>query len=174
MPSTAEPIEATTPGFQPPYNTQFSVFVVNKVGKLFDVLEIFHGQALTVAGFSVVDSADHAVVRVVTSNGDLARRLLDRNQLPASETSVVIVEISPQKPLTEICRVLTTAEINIHFVYPLLVRPRGMPAVVLHTDDPTLTTQVLRRKLFTLFGENDLGDNAPRSGPGAPNDPLAN
>lgn len=164
----------TTPKFEPPYNTQFSVFVDNKVGKLYDVLELFHGHALTVAGFSVIDSTDHAVVRIITSNSDLARRLLERNELPSSEASVLVVEVSPDKPLTEVCRVLTTAEINIHFVYPLMVRPRGLPAVVLHTDDAVLSAQILRRKLFTLFGENDLGGNAPRNRPDSPNDPSEN
>ena len=169
---TVEP--ETTPKFEPPYNTQFSVFVDNKVGKLYDVLELFHGHALTVAGFSVIDSTDHAVVRIITSNSDLARRLLERNELPSSEASVLVVEVSPDKPLTEVCRVLTTAEINIHFVYPLMVRPRGLPAVVLHTDDAVLSAQILRRKLFTLFGENDLGSNASRGRPGSPNDPSEN
>ena len=169
---TVEP--ETTPKFQPPYNTQFSVFVDNKVGKLYDVLELFHGHALTVAGFSVIDSTDHAVVRIITSNSDLARRLLERNELPSSEASVLVVEVSPEKPLTEVCRVLTTAEINIHFVYPLMVRPRGLPAVVLHTDDAVLSAQILRRKLFTLFGENDLGGNASRGRPGSPTDPSEN
>jgi len=169
---TVEP--ETTPKFEPPYNTQFSVFVDNKVGKLYDVLELFHGHALTVAGFSVIDSTDHAVVRIITSNSDLARRLLERNELPSSEASVLVVEVSPDKPLTEVCRVLTAAEINIHFVYPLMVRPRGLPAVVLHTDDAVLSAQILRRKLFTLFGENDLGSNASRGRPGSPNDPSEN
>jgi len=163
------PVEAaTTGGFQPPRNTQFSVFLDNRVGKMLDLIETFSGQALVMAGFSVVDSSDHAVVRVLTSNAELARRLLSRNDLPFSETEVLAVELGGEGDLQRICSCLLAAEINIHFAYPLLVRPRGLPAVVVDVDDTVLAAQVLRKKLFTLFGENDLGDNASRNTPGAP------
>ena len=38
------------------------------------------GKPLVLAGLSVVESTDHAVVRLLTSHGDLARRLLERHQ----------------------------------------------------------------------------------------------
>jgi len=85
--------------FEPPRNTQFSVFLDQRVGRLLDLMEIFSGQALTVAGLSVVDSADHAVVRIITSRGELARRLLNRHNLPFSEAAVVAVEVVVSPPL---------------------------------------------------------------------------
>ena len=69
--------DQTTFGFEPPRNTQFSVFLDNRVGQLLDLTGVFEGHALTMAGLSVIDSADHAVVRVLTSRSDLARRLED-------------------------------------------------------------------------------------------------
>src|SRR5580700_468885 len=50
--------------------------------------------------------------------------------------------------LITVCSALLAAEINIHYIYPLLVRPSG-PAVVLYVDDPTLAAQILIRKGFT-------------------------
>lgn len=164
--------QVTARGFEPPVNRQFSIFLDNRVGRLHDLLEVFSGQALTVAGLSVQDSADHAVVRLVTSNSELSARLLDRHNLPYSEAEVLVVELGGGKSLDALCRTLLTAELNIHYAYPLLVRPRGNPAVVLHTDDRTFAGQLLRRKLFTLLAENDLGDNASRGTPGTPNDPM--
>lgn len=162
--------DQTARGYEPPRNTQFSVFVDNKVGRLLEVIEVFHGKPLVLAGLSVVDSADHAVVRLITSHGDLARRLLERHQLPFSEVSILAVELGQGKTLPEMCRCLLAAELSIHYAYPLLVRPRGLPAIAIHTDDPVLCGQILRRKLFTLLAENDLGDNAPRNTPGGPSD----
>ena len=66
------------------------------------------------------------------------------------------------------------AELSIHYAYPLLVRPRGLPAIAIHTDDPLLSAQILRRKLFTLLAENDLGDNAPRNTPNGSGGPSDN
>ena len=158
--------DLTARGFEPPRNTQFSVFVDNRVGRLLEVIEVFHGKPLTLAGLSVVDSADHAVVRLMTSHGELARRLLQRHQLPFSEVNILAVELGEGKTLAEMCRCLLAAELSIHYAYPLLVRPRSLPAIALHTDDTMLSAQILRRKLFTLLGENDMGDNASQNTPG--------
>lgn len=158
----------TARGFEPPKTVQFSVFLDNRVGRLLDLLEIFHRQQVTLAGLCVVDSADHAVVRLLTSNSELARRLLFRFEHACSEIDVIAVELPRESALTEVCEVLLSAELNIHFSYPLLVRPRGLPVVVMHTDDIVLAGQVLRRRGFECMGENDLGDNASGSHPGLP------
>ncbi len=161
------PIDTPTArGYEPPKTVQFSVFLDNRVGRLLDLLEVFDHGGLTLAGLSVVDSADHAVVRLLTSNSDLARRLLNRFEHACSEIDVVAVELQEHQSLTEVCEVLLAAELNIHYAYPLLVRPRGCPAIALHTDDIVLAGKILRRRGFMTYGENDLGDNAPGSGLG--------
>ncbi|MEM0914986.1 MAG: hypothetical protein AAGK09_10300 [Planctomycetota bacterium] len=163
--------ELLPPGFEPPSNTQFNVFLENRVGKMLDLIDAFAGQPVVMAGYSVVDSNDHAVVRVVTSNAVLATRLLKRHGLAFSDVRVLIVELDAEHTLRDLCYTLLRAELSIHYVYPLLVRPRGLPAVVLHTDDRTFAEQLLRRKLFTLLGENDLGENASRSDPAEREEP---
>ncbi|QDU72000.1 acetolactate synthase [Mucisphaera calidilacus] len=163
---TQAPVETPTAGgYQPPRNIQFSVFLDNRVGQLLDVAHCFAGQSLTLAGFSVIDSADHAVVRLITSNADLARRLLQRNAMAFAESNVLAVEVSESRTFEELCESLLAAELNIQFAYPLLVRPRGLPVVVIQTDDTLFSAQLLRKKLFTLLAENDLGENASRNRP---------
>ena len=151
--------------YQPPSNTQFSVFLDMRVGKMLELLEVFDAQAIRLVGVSVIDSTDHAVVRLVTSRAELARRLLQRHQLPFSEVDVLVVEITDKMPLDTLCVALLSPELNIHYMYPLMVRPRGNCAMVIHTDDNVMAGQILRRKMFTLLGENDLGENATGSDP---------
>ena len=153
--------------YEPPSNTQFNVFLDNRVGRLMNLLKVFDGQALTLAGFSVLESTGHAVVRIVTSNDDLARRLLKRNEYPFSEQSILCVEIDPTHTVADICQYLVTAEVSISYAYPLLVRPRGRAVIAMHCDDCEFAAMVLRNKLFTLLGENELGDNATGSSPDA-------
>jgi len=163
MPSIDEHVGSN---YQPPSNTQFSVFLPNRVGRMLDLSAIFDSNLLTLASLSVVDATDHAVVRVVTSNADLCRRLLLREGLHFSEAEVLVVEIGPGRTLTELCRCLLTIEVNLQYAYPLLIQPRGLPVVVIHTDDIVISGQILRRKMFALLGENDLGDNSSRNTPG--------
>lgn len=151
-------------GYEPPRNVQFSVFLDNRVGKLLELIEIFHGQSLKLAGFSILDAADHAVIRLLTSRSDLARRLLQQNSMPFSEADVLVVELDEDHTLSLACKALLACELNIHYAYPLVVRPRGRAAVALHTDDHYLACQLLRKRLFTVLAENDLGENALESG----------
>jgi hypothetical protein len=155
----------TTPRFQPPVNVQFSVFLDMRVGKMLELLEVFNGHALCVAAISVVDATDHAVVRVLTSRSELARRLLQRHDLPYSEVDVLVCELPGEGNLHKMCQTLLGCELNIHYIYPLLVSPRGHPAVAVHTDDNVFAGNILRKKLFTLLGENDLGENRTGSDP---------
>ena len=158
--------EQTTQGFEPPRLTQHSVFLENRVGRLLDLMGVFEGQALTLAGISILDSTDHAVVRIVTSHGELSRRLLARHEMVFSETQVLAVEIEPSRNFANICRHLLQVEVNIQYAYPLIVRPRQLPGFALHTDDNVFAGQILRRRLFNVLAENDLGDNATGNTPG--------
>lgn len=162
--SQAPVSDITAHGYEPPRNVQFSVFLDNRVGKLRELIEVFHGQALRVAAFSILDSADHAVIRVLTSRSELCRRLLHRHELPFSEADILVVELDESRTLADLCTALLAAELNIHYAYPLMVRPRGQTAIALHTDDHHLACQVLRRRMFSLLAENDLGENAVEGG----------
>lgn len=69
-------------GYEPLLNVQFRVFLDNRVGKLLEVVDVFCGHAINLVALSIVDSTEHAVVRLLTSRSDLARRLLQRHQMP--------------------------------------------------------------------------------------------
>ena len=150
----------TQQGYPVPLNTQSSVFRDNRVGKLLELVEVFDGRDLRLVALSVMDTADHAVVRLVTSREALARKLLRDHHLPFSEAKILIVELDPDhgRTLTNLCKTLLSAEVNIYYAYPLMVRPHGAATIALHTDDQMLTGQILIRKNFTLLGESDLTD----------------
>jgi hypothetical protein len=48
------------------------------------------------------------------------------------------------------------AEINIHYAYPLIVHPRGRPAVAMHVDNIEQAATSLHSKGFEILCEADL------------------
>lgn len=146
----------TISGYAPPSATQFSVFLDNKVGKLYDLVEAFNGSACQICALTVHEASDHAVIRLLTNGSQTARSVLQRSRLPFSETDVLVVELSRGHTLASMCLSLLRAELNIHFAYPLMLKPNGCPAIALAVDDRTLAGQILRRKEFRLLGEADL------------------
>ena len=155
MTGSSTPFE-TMQGYAPPTVTQFSVFLNNKVGKLFDLLEGFDNSPCQICAISVHEASDHAVVRLITNNCTAARSLLRGENLAFGEINVLIVELTQGHTLSSMCLSLLGAELNIHFAYPLMVEPNGSPTIALATDDATLAGQILRRKGFRLLGEADL------------------
>lgn len=154
--SSAVPQE-TEQGYTPPTVRQFSVFLDNKVGKLNELLRLFEEQEqLHLAGFSVIDASDYAVVRVIFSNADLARSLLRQANYTFSESDLLVVELQPSHTLKNLCVHLLGAELNIRFAYPVMLQREGCPTVAISVDDHTLAGQILLRKRYNLLGEEDL------------------
>ncbi len=143
-------------GQNPPMVTQFSVFLDNRVGKLYELVEIFDGQTLRVAALSVVDASDYAVVRIVTTRAEVARQLLNNNKMPFTEAEILVVELNPNQQLTRLCLSLLAAELNIYYAYPLMVRAHGAATLAIHCDDLILAGQILIKKGFRLLGEEEL------------------
>ncbi len=146
----------TTQSFMPPSATQFSVFLANKVGRLLDLVERLDTETCRICALSVHEASDHAVVRIVPNNAKAARDRLKTQGLPFSEREVLLVEIGPNQNLAKVCLALLSAELSIHFAYPLLTAMDRGPVIALAVDDMTLAGQLLRKIEFRLLGENDL------------------
>lgn len=143
-------------GQNPPMVTQFSVFLDNRVGKLYELVEIFDGQSLRIVALSVVDASDYAVVRLVTTRSDVARKLLSDNKLAFTEAEIIVVELNADQQLTKLCVSLLAAELNIFYAYPLMVRAHGAATLAIHSDDMILAGQILMKKGFRLLNEEEL------------------
>jgi hypothetical protein len=143
----------------PPLCTQFSVFLDNRIGKLYELLEVFDDTPIRIVALSVIDSSDHAVVRLVTTRSDRARELLNDHEMPFSEAEILVVELGPDQRLTKLCLSLLAAEINIDYAYPLMARPHGSPTMAVRADDPILAGQILTRKGFGLISEEQLRES---------------
>ncbi|HEV8604588.1 MAG TPA: hypothetical protein VGQ99_04440 [Tepidisphaeraceae bacterium] len=144
-------------GFEPTRVRQFTVFMENRVGRLQTLVRSYEEAEGRIVALSIQNSADTALVRLICSDPDMAKEVLNKDGFSFTEQDLLVVQLPKrtQYPLTLICAALLAAEINIHYVYPLLISP-GSPAVALYVDDPTLAAQLFIKKGFTLIGESDL------------------
>jgi hypothetical protein len=90
MSQTSTPLE-TSMGYSPPVVTQLSVFLTNKVGKLFDLVEAFDASPTNICALSVHEASDHAVVRLITSNVADGRRILKDSGMAFNEKDVLVL-----------------------------------------------------------------------------------
>jgi hypothetical protein len=136
---------------------QFTVFLENRVGQLLEVVRRFEGTTVKIVALSITDSAECAFVRFLLSHPEEGREVLERAGLAIIESDLIGVELPEgQQPLLQICTALLQAEVNIVQAYPLLVRPRGRPAVALMVDNIDIGLETLASKGFVMVTEADL------------------
>jgi hypothetical protein len=138
---------------------QFTIFLENRVGQLLEVVRRFEGSNVSIVALSINDATECAFLRVVLSDPEQGREILERAGLAIIESDLICVELpdGPQ-PLVQVCSALLQAEINIVQAYPLIVRPRGSAVMALMVDNPEAATDTLGRKGFAVICEDDLVD----------------
>jgi hypothetical protein len=151
---------ATIRGRDWPGVRQFSIFLENRVGALLDLVRRIEASGNRIVALSVVDSADCAVVRLILSDPERAGETLRLAKLPFLECDLLLVELPPGNgPVGLVCKALLTAEINIHYVYPLMVGTvKHRPVLAIHVDDHESAGTMLQNQGFTVLSEKDLVD----------------
>jgi hypothetical protein len=157
-------------GFESTAVRQFTIFMENRVGKLQALVRGYEGHDGRIVGLMVQNSADTALVRMICSDPDLAREVLTSDGFSFTEQELLVVMLPRRAahPLLQISAALLAAEINIHYMYPLLISPKG-PALALYVDDRVLASQLFIRKGFTLLAESDLAQLGGRGNSGENN-----
>ncbi len=98
--------------------TQFSVFLVNKPGILAQVSRQLAASKVNIVAMTMMDSSEHGVLRLVTSDNGRLRTLLANLNLPMTETDVLLVEMANRPgALAEVCGRLAEGHININYAY---------------------------------------------------------
>lgn len=100
---------------------QLSVFIANEAGRVSEVMGILGDGGVNIRGFSVSDTADYGILRVVVDKPDEAHALLKEHGFTVRETEVICIEL-PDVPgsLAGILKIVSDAGVNIEYVYSLV------------------------------------------------------
>lgn len=150
---------STARGRDWPSVRQFNIFLANRMGALLDLVRKFEMTDVRVVSLTVVETADCAIIRLVPSDYERAYEILQAGKLPFTESDLIVVGLpSNDQPLLSITKALVSGEIDIHYMYPLLIGigPMGSTAVAIHVSDCENASQTLSNQGFSLFTEDDL------------------
>jgi hypothetical protein len=147
----------TTSKMEGPLVKQFSVFLPNKVGAMLEIVKLLNTQNTHVVALSVSESTDSAIARIIASDPARVEKLFREKNVPFGVSEVVVVELREVATrLVKLLAALVMAEVNVHFAYPLLIRPRGFAAIALHVDDTECASSVLTGEGFKILSQDDI------------------
>jgi hypothetical protein len=124
--------------------TQISAFVANKPGELARLTGIMARFNINIKAISVSDGMDYGVARIIVNEIDRAVSALCEMGCAFVMNEVVMAEI-PDRPgaLTDLCRKLSEAGINIRYIYATVTPGGGVAQAVISTEDNDRAEEVI-------------------------------
>lgn len=131
---------------------QLSVFIENKAGRVSEVTEVLGIAGVNIRGFSVSDTADYGIVRVVVDTPDRAKEALSAAGFTVKMTDVLCLDL-PDVPggLASVLKIVADAGVNIEYVYSLI-----STYVVLNVADIDRAMILLADKPVTLVTQEEI------------------
>jgi len=150
------PAEVTqSPGAYAPV-VQFSIYADNKVGRLNEIVGLMAVHEVHIMAISILDTTDSSIVRMIVDYPEEAQHLLVAHQYSFVRSELIAVQMDSEEDIQKVTCALVQAEINIHYVYPFLVRPNGKYGLALSLEDNDLAAETLRRNQLKVIGQNDI------------------
>ena len=115
---------------------QISVFLENRSGRLAGVLGILSGVGANIRALSLADTNDFGILRLIVDKTDEALAALKEKNFTVRSTDVLAVEV-PDRPggLQGILQVLSTADVNVEYMYAFVTRKTEKAVVIFRFED---------------------------------------
>jgi len=125
--------------------TQLSVFLVNKPGVLAQVTRALAEEKINLVAMTLVDSQEHGVLRFVAESLEAARGVVKRLNLPATETEVLVLDLSNRPgALADVAGLLGENHININYAYCTSGAPGGRTTGIFKVADLNKAQRILK------------------------------
>ena len=99
--------------------TQLSIFIENKPGRLSAVTRLLGNAGINIRGFSIADTADYGILRLLVDHEDAARAALrDDGAFTVHESQVILAEVADRPGgFADALEVLAAVGINVEYTY---------------------------------------------------------
>ena len=96
------------------------------------------------------------IVRIAPNYPADARKAFEEEGFSFVECPIVAVELNTEEDLPRVTLALLEAEINIHYLYPFLVRPGGKSALAMRVEDTDVAIETLSRRQVRVLSLEDI------------------
>jgi hypothetical protein len=131
---------------------QLSVFIENTPGRVSEVTELLGRSGINIRGFSVADTQDFGILRLVVDKPFEAVAALKSSGFAVKETDVVCLYLEDEPgALATALKVVSEAGVNVEYIYSLV-----STYVVLNVADTDKAAELLRGKPVKLVGQEEI------------------
>ena len=134
---------------------QLSIFLENKSGRLTEVTEALASASINISAFSVADTADYGILRMIVSKPEQAEQLLKAKGLSVKITEVIGLVV-PNEPggLHRALQILSSEEISVEYMYAFALSDRA--TVIIRTEAVQQAITVLQKHKLELLRASEI------------------
>lgn len=139
---------------------QLSVFIANETGRVSEVTALLGENDINIRGFSVSDTAEYGILRLVVDKPAEALAVLRGAGFTVREDEVICIDL-PDKPggLAGVLKIVADAGVNIEYVYSLI-----STFVVINVADVGRALRLLADAPVRLVGQDEIARIHSREG----------
>jgi hypothetical protein len=128
------------------------VFIENKAGRISEITEVLGAANVNIRGFSISDTADYGIVRLVVDHPDKGKAALQDAGFTVKESEVICLQL-PDRPggLAGVLTVVSDAGVNIEYVYSLI-----STHAVINVADIDRAVSLLKDKPVVLVSQEEI------------------
>ena len=125
---------------------QLAFFIANRPGTLSDLCDALAEEKVNIYGLTVIDTVDHAVVRMVVGDTRRAIAVLEARGVLVLESEVLMIE-NDNKPgsLSRIARALAGGRVNIEYAYLASMPSAKKGLLILRVGDVRKAFKILSK-----------------------------
>jgi hypothetical protein len=134
---------------------QLSVFLENKSGRLSEVTTILGDAGINMTAFSIADTSDFGILRVIVSDPGKALQILKENKFSVNLTDVICLSCPNEAgSLSKALKILEIEGISIEYMYAFSM---GNTAnIVIRPTNVQKCIEVLQNHELELLKSSDL------------------
>lgn len=128
---------------------QLSIFLENKQGVLYRVLNILTENGINIKALSLGDASEFAILRLIVEEPEKTKELLTKKDYVVKITNVLAIELLDEPGgLTSVLKILHDGEIDLDYLYAFTQGTPQKAILIFHVID--------LEKVKTLFKENNV------------------
>jgi len=136
---------------------QISIFLENKQGRLAEVTRTLGENNIDIRALSLADTTDFGVLRLIVSNPERARQVLNENGFAVSINDVIAIEVE-DKPggLAKVLAILDRKGISIEYMYAFVNSKPNTAMVIFRVEEPAKALEILKSEDINIKSPDDV------------------
>jgi hypothetical protein len=136
---------------------QLSVFVENRPGQVHVLVKLLAGAGIDLRTLALADTKDFGILRLVVSDWQKAKAVLEEHGHVVKVTEVVAIEV-PDRPggLSDALEVLDARRIGIEYMYAFVPGRAENAVMIVRFDRPQQAIDALRAAGVNVVGSEEI------------------